>query len=224
MGPAGSGKSVLANVYALNVADRGERAALFLFDEGLGTLRARCEAMGLELEAHVREGRILLQQVDPAELSPGEFIDVVRTSVERDQVKMVVIDSLNGYLQAMPEEQFLTAQLHELLSYLRQRGVLTILVVAQHGFLGHMSGPIDVSYLADTVVLTRYFEASGRIRKAISVVKKRSGVHEDAIRELTLGSGGVRVGPPLGKFRGILTGVPHFDPGPESSALLSEQT
>jgi len=222
MGPAGSGKSAIASQYAVASAQRGERVALFTFDEGLGTLYARALATGLPLQEHVDSGLIQVKQIDPAELSPGEFIDVVRRSVEHDQTRLVVIDSLNGYLQAMPEEHFLSAQLHELLSYLRQQGVVTIMVVAQHGFLGHMSAPVDVSYLADTVVLTRYFEAEGRVRKAISVVKKRSGLHEDAIRELALGPGGVRVGPPLSRFHGILTGVPTFDPG--SDALLAEAT
>lgn len=222
MGPAGSGKSALANQYAVAAAERGERAVLYTFDEGLGTLFARARATGLRLEEHVRSGLIQVQQIDPAELSPGEFVAVVRRSIEQDNARVVVIDSLNGYLQAMPEEQFLTAQLHELLTYLRQHGVVAILVVAQHGFFGHMSAPIDVSYLADTVVLTRYFESAGRVRKAISVVKKRSGLHEDAIRELALGPDGVRVGPPLARFRGILSGVPTFDPGPNSDVLLSE--
>jgi circadian clock protein KaiC len=149
--------------------------------------------------------------VDPAELSPGEFTAVVRRSVEQHRSRLVIIDSLNGYLQSMPEEQFLTAQLHELLSYLRQQGVLTILVVAQHGFMGAMQAPVDVSYLADTVILTRYFEAEGRVRKAISVVKKRSGKHEDAIREYQLSERGLDVGPPLSRFRGIMSGIPIYD-------------
>jgi circadian clock protein KaiC len=151
-----------------------------------------------------------VQQIDPAELSPGEFAHVVRQTVEEHNVRLVVIDSLNGYLQSMPEEQFLLVQLHELLSYLRQRGVLTMLVMAQHGFLGKMDGPIDVSYLADTVILTRYFEAGGRVRKALSVVKKRTGRHEDAIREFAFADGGLQVGPPLSGYHGVLTGVPHY--------------
>lgn len=224
MGPAGSGKSVLSTIYAVRAAERGERVAMFAFDEGVGTLFARAKSMALPLEQYAREGRVQVQQVDPAELSPGEFVDVVRRCVEQDGVRLLVIDSLNGYLQAMPEEQFLTAQLHELLSYLRQRGVLTILVVAQHGLLGQMTGPIDVSYLADTVVLTRYFEARGHVRKAISVVKKRAGVHENAIRELALGPNGVRVGPPLSRFRGILSGVPQYEPGSDGELLPSETT
>lgn len=211
MGPAGSGKSALAHQYAVAAAERGENASLFTFDEGLGTVYARAASLGLDLEKHVKAGRITVQQVDPAELSPGEFTAVVRRTVETDKSRLVIIDSLNGYLQSMPEEQFLTAQLHELLSYLRQQGVLTVLVVAQHGFMGSMQAPIDVSYLADSVVLTRYFEAEGRVRKAISVVKKRSGKHEDSIREYILSGTGLDVGPPLAKFRGVMSGIPIYD-------------
>jgi circadian clock protein KaiC len=211
MGPAGSGKSALSHQYAIAEARRGAKVSVYTFDEGMGTLFARSRALGLELEAQVKEGRVRIQQIDPAELSPGQFVHVVRRDVEQEGVRLVIIDSLNGYLHAMPEEHFLVAQLHELLSYLRQQGVLAIMVVAEHGFLGPMKGPVDVSYLADTVVLTRYFEAAGRVRKALSVVKKRSGVHEDTIRELTLGRGGVRVGEPLTEFRGVMTGTPCFD-------------
>jgi circadian clock protein KaiC len=211
MGPAGSGKSALSQQYAIAAAERGETASIYTFDEGLGTAYARAQSLGINLEQHVRAKRIRMRQIDPAELSPGEFIEAVRRDVEQHGSRLVIIDSLNGYLHAMPEESFLVAQMHELLSYLRQNGVLTILVVAQHGFLGPMSGPVDVSYLADTVVLTRFFEASGRVRKAISVVKKRTGAHEDTIRELTLGKGGVRVGQPLTHFRGVMSGTPVYD-------------
>jgi circadian clock protein KaiC len=211
MGPAGSGKSALSQQYAVAAAERGETASLYSFDEGLSTAFARASSLGIDLAKHVRSGTIRVRQVDPAELSPGEFVEAVRRDVEDHNSRLVVIDSLNGYLHAMPEEHFLVAQMHELLSYLRQRGVLTILVVAQHGFLGKMSGPIDVSYLADTVVVTRFFEAEGRVRKAISVLKKRTSAHEDTIRELSLGQGGVHVGPPLARFRGVMTGVPIFD-------------
>jgi circadian clock protein KaiC len=223
MGPAGSGKSALAHQWAVSAAERGEHAALFTFDEGLGTLFARAASLGSNIEQHIRAGRITVQQIDPAELSPGEFIDVVRSSVEQHKARLVVIDSLNGYLQSMPEEQFLTVQLHELLSYMRQQGVVAILVVAQHGFLGPMSAPIDVSYLADTVVLTRFFEASGHVRKAISVLKKRSGPHEAAIRELALSSNGLAVGPPLSDFHGVMSGVPVYEPA-NPRELLSEST
>lgn len=223
LGPAGSGKSALAHQWAVSAAERGENAALFTFDEGLGTLFARAASIGSNIEKHVRSGRITVQQIDPAELAPGEFVDVVRSAVEQRKARVVVIDSLNGYIQAMPEEQFLTVQLHELLSYLRQQGVLAIMVVAQHGFLGPMSAPIDVSYLADTVVLTRFFEAEGRVRKAISVVKKRSGSHEDTIREFSLGRSGITVGPPLSHFRGVMSGLPIYEPQ-NARELLGEPT
>jgi circadian clock protein KaiC len=211
IGPAGAGKSALASQYAVAAARRGETVAIYTFDEGTGTLFSRAEGLGLDLQAHVDAGLISVQQVDPAELSPGEFAAVVRGAVEDDGARMVVIDSLNGYLQAMPEEKFLVAQLHELLTYLRQRGVLLIMVVAQHGFLGHMNSPVDVSYLADNIVLFRYFESGGRVRKAMSVVKKRSGRHEDTIRAFSLGPTGFEVGPPLADMRGVLTGVPVFE-------------
>ncbi len=222
MGPAGSGKSALSTQYAIAAAERGEHVVFYTFDEGMGTLRARARANGMNLSPHIESGLISVRQIDPAEMSPGEFIQTVRDAVELASARIVIIDSLNGYLQAMPEEQFLTAQLHELLSYLRQRGVLTILVVAQHGFLGNMSPPIDVSYLADTVVLTRYFESQGRVRKAISVVKRRAGRHEDSIREFNLSPAGIVVGPPLSQFHGILTGVPIFE-GSEDAGVLLER-
>jgi circadian clock protein KaiC len=211
MGPAGSGKSALAHQYAIASAERGERTAIYTFDEGLETAFMRAASLGIDLEKHVHSGKIHVRQVDPAELSPGEFIQAVREDIERNRSRLIIIDSLNGYLHAMPEERFLVAQLHELLSYLRQQGVVTILVVAQHGFFGTVNGPVDVSYLADTVVLMRFFEADGRVRKALSVVKKRTGMHEDTIRELSLGRGGVRVGEPLAEFRGVMTGAPIFD-------------
>lgn len=211
MGPAGSGKSSIAARFVAAAAARGEYAASFLFDEGVGTYLARAAGLGIDLRAGVGAGSIRVQQVDPAELSPGEFSHRVRSAVERDGARVVVTDSLNGYLQAMPDERFLTAQMHELLMYLNQRGVVTILVLAQHGFLGTAVGtPVDVSYLADTVVLLRYFEAAGAIRRAVSVIKKRSGFHENTIREMRLSSKGVEVGEPLTAFRGVLTGVPVY--------------
>ncbi|MDB4976330.1 MAG: circadian clock protein KaiC [Myxococcaceae bacterium] len=211
MGPAGSGKSAIATRYVCAAAERGEKAVIFSFDEGTEILLSRAEKLGMPLRRHIDEGSVRVQQIDPAELSPGEFTSVVRDSVDRLGARVVVIDSLNGYLHSMPEERFLTAHLHELLAYLRRRGVLTVLVMVQHGFVGRMEGPIDVSYVADTVVLTRYFEAGGRVRKAISVVKKRSGRHEDTIREFSVGQGGIIVGPPLTDFHGVLTGVPEFE-------------
>jgi circadian clock protein KaiC len=219
LGPAGSGKSAIAAHYLNAAAQRGQSAAMFCFDEGLEMVHRRSVGLGIDLRPHIDSGRVKLQQVDPAELSPGEFVSVVRDAVERGKASVIVIDSLNGYLNAMPEERFLTVQLHELLTFLRQRGVLTILLMAQHGFIGRMEGPVDVSYLADTVLMTRFFEASGRVRKALSVVKKRSGLHEDTIREFALTSEGLMVGPPLSEFHGVLSGVPQYH-GRESADLL----
>ncbi|HVF42871.1 MAG TPA: ATPase domain-containing protein [Pyrinomonadaceae bacterium] len=214
MGPAGSGKSSLAAQFVAAAAMRGERAATFIFDEGLTTYLKRADGLCCGLRAEIEAGRVSVQQVDPAELSPGEFAHFVRVAVERDGAGLVVIDSLNGYLQAMPDERFLTAQMHELLTYLNQRGVVTILILAQHGFMGTaMNSPVDVSYLADGVVLLRYFEAGGAIRRAVSVIKKRTGAHEDTIRELRLSSGGITVGEPLSDFHGVLTGVPTYSGG-----------
>jgi circadian clock protein KaiC len=209
LGPAGSGKSTIAVQYAAAAAARGEHAVIFAFDESLETLRARSAAVGI----HFKEGRgasqLRVQQVDPAELSPGEFAHLVRVAVEEDGARVVVIDSLNGYMNAMPEEQFLTAQLHELLMYLGRQGVTTMMVVAQHGMTGAtMQTPVDTSYLADAVVLLRYFEHAGRVKKAISVVKKRSGAHEDTIRELRIRTGGISLSEPLTELRGVLTGSP----------------
>jgi circadian clock protein KaiC len=219
MGPAGSGKSVLSQQYLVAEAARDRPAVLYSFDEGLGTLHARAAALGSPLPKLVEAGLIRIHQVDPAELTPGQFAHRVRRDVEQHGVRLVVIDSLNGYLHAMPEESFLVAHLHELLSYLRQQGVLTIMVVAEHGFLGQMKGGIDVSYLADTVLVTRFFEAEGCVRKAISVVKRRSGRHENTIHELSLSKDGVRVGEPLRQFRGVLAGTPVFES--ENSQLVS---
>jgi circadian clock protein KaiC len=220
MGPAGSGKSSIATQYVVAAAARGEKAAVFAFDESLGTLLARSAGLGMGLRAHLDAGRVRVQQVDPAELSPGEFAHAVRSAVEQGGARVVVIDSLNGYLNAMPEERFLTIQLHELLTYLGQQGVVTLLVVAQHGLFGNMQAPVDTSYLADAVVLLRYFEAQGRIRRAISVVKKRSGAHEETLRELRMGPAGLIVGEPLEGFQGILTGTPTvLRPGGKDSEV-----
>jgi circadian clock protein KaiC len=209
IGPAGVGKSTLAMQYAIAAADRGEHAALFVFDESRKTLLSRCQALGMDLEAATKEGRMTIQQVDPAELAPGEFAHLVRQAVEEHDAKVVVIDSLNGYLNAMPEERFLTLHLHELLTYLGEHGVATILVMAQHGLIGaNMITSVDVSYLADCVVLLRYYESEGELHKAISVMKKRSGMHEKSIRDFTMSEEGISVGPPLKQFRGILTGIP----------------
>ena len=165
----------------------------------------------MPLEPFIESGLVTIRQVDPAELQPGEFAHLVREAVEEDGARVLVIDSLNGYLNAVPEERFLLLHLHELLSYLGQHGIATILVFAQHGLVGHMLASVDVSYLADSVVLLRYFEAEGRIHKAISVVKKRSGPHETAIRSFTMASDGIKVGPPLQNYRGVMSGLPTFD-------------
>jgi circadian clock protein KaiC len=212
IGPAGSGKSTLSAQFATAAAARGEKSAIFIFDEITQTYIRRVCGIGSDIQGYVDQGLISLQQVDPAELAPGEFVQAVIDAVERDGARIVVIDSLNGYLNAMPEEHFLTLQMHELLTYLNQQGVVTLLVMAQHGFLGmSMATPVDVSYLADTVLMLRYFEAEGAVRRALSVIKKRSGAHEDTIRELTITSQGIRVGEPLTMFRGVLTGVPSYD-------------
>lgn len=222
MGPAGAGKSTLALQYVVAAAERGECAAYFAFDEGMATLLTRARNLGMELDAYIESGRVHVQQIDPAEMSPGEFASHVRRLVEQGSAQIVVIDSLNGFMQAMPEERYLITQLHELLSFLRQKGVLTLLVMAQHGLMGDkVAGPFDVSYLADSVLLTRYFEVSGRVRKALSVLKKRSGRHEDVIREFGITRHGVTVGEPLSHFHGVLTGVPEYT-GRDPSPLLAK--
>lgn len=211
LGPAGVGKSTLSLLYVLAAAGRGEHATVFSFDEGVGTTFARSEALGMDLRAHADAGLIDVQQIDPAMLSPGEFMSRVREAAERRRSRLIVIDSLNGYLNAMPGEKYLVIQMHELLTYLAQQGVLTLVVMAQHGLVGHEhASPVDVSYLADVVLLLRYFEHAGRVRKAISVVKNRSGRHEDAIREFQIGPVGVRVGDPLAEFQGVLGGTPFY--------------
>jgi circadian clock protein KaiC len=210
IGGAGVGKSTVALTYAVAAAQRGEDAIVFAFDEGLGTIFARADGLGVDLRTHFTTGRLVIQQIDPAEMSPGEFAAVVREAVEKQKARVVAIDSLNGYLNAMPNEKFLILQMHELLSYLNQLGVVTILVLAQHGLVGPMQSPLDISYLSDTVIMLRYFEAEGAVRRALSVVKKRSGAHEHAIREFQLAQGGLHVGPPLKHFRCIFTGTPTY--------------
>jgi circadian clock protein KaiC len=209
IGPSGSGKSSVASRYALAAAERGERVAVYAFDESRAMLLARAASLGMDLRPHVERGTVAIQQVDPAELSPGEFTHLVREATDAG-AGVVVIDSLNGFLTAMPEERFVLLQLHELLSFLAHRGVLTLVTVTQHGLVGTDAGaPLDMSYLADAVLFFRYFEAGGRVRKALSAVKNRAGPHESTIRELSSGAGGLVVGPVLGEFRGILTGVPE---------------
>jgi len=212
VGAAGTGKSTIAGKFATAAAERGEVAAMFLFDESPHILLHRMDGLGIDLRKQVEAGRVILQQVDPAEMSPGEFAHRIRAAAEADKVSVLVIDSLNGYLNAMPEERFLTIHLHELLAYLGQRGVATIMVAVQHGLIGTaMQGPVDASYLADSIIMLRYFEAMGEVRQALSVVKKRGGNHERTIREFRLGGpGGLVIGGPLRDFHGVLTGVPQF--------------
>jgi circadian clock protein KaiC len=210
-GPAGSGKSSLAVRYAFAAAGRNEFCALYHFDETLGPLIERSSALGMDITPHIRSGKIEVRQLDPAELSPGEFVSDVRKAVEERDARIIIIDTLNGMLTAMAEEKQMMLQMHELCAFLNQKGVATFLVLAQAGILGpHMAPPVDLSYLADNVLLLRYFEASGAVRKAISVVKKRSGAHEATIRELTLRPGGIEIGDPLQDFHGVLTGVPTY--------------
>ena len=218
LGPAGSGKSTLTLHFVASALARGENAALFVFDEELTFTIRRAALLGLDLPKLRDEGRLILEQVDAAELSPGEFAHRVRFAVRARNASTVVIDSLNGYQSAMPEEASLLLHLHELLQYLNRQGAATLLTVAQHGLVGDMSTPVDITYLADTVVLLRYFEASGRVRRAISVIKRRSGAHEDTIREFSIGPSGLTIGPPLENFQGVLRGVPSYVGG--SEALL----
>jgi circadian clock protein KaiC len=210
LGPAGTGKSLLAIYFVLSAIKRGERAALFAFDEEIGLLLDRTLALGIDLQALVDSKDLILHQVDAAELSPGEFTAMVRECVDKTGIRTVVIDSLNGYQASMPEESFLILHVHELLQYLNRQGATTFLTVAQHGLVGDMKAPVDVTYLADTVLLLRYFEAMGDVRRAMSVIKKRSGGHEKTIREFEIGGQGLTVGPPLTQFQGVLRGVPNF--------------
>jgi circadian clock protein KaiC len=221
IGPAGCGKSTIAFRYAYSSALRGEKAMIFTFDEGAATLLARAKDIGMDPEELTDPRKLEIQQIDPAELSPGQFVARVRRLVEEEDLRVIVVDSMNGLLNAMPNEQFLAMQFHELFSYLNQQGVASLITLAQHGVIGTvMNSPVDVSYLADTVLLFRYFERAGAIRQALSVVKKRSGPHERMIRELIFEEGTVRVGEPLTKFEGVLTGVPRFlGSGAESEQL-----
>ncbi|MEG3085973.1 ATPase domain-containing protein [Sphingomonas sp. PB4P5] len=210
LGPAGTGKSLLMLSFVKAAVARGERAAMFVFDEEIGLLFARAKKLDIDLQPMVDAGQLVIEQIDAAELAPGEFSERVRNCVEKYEARTVVIDSLNGYQAAMPEEQALILHMHELLQYLNRQGVMTFLTVAQHGLVGDMKSPVDVTYLADTVILLRYFEAMGRVRRAISVVKKRTGYHEDTIREFMIGSNGITVGEPLTAFQGVLRGVPQL--------------
>ncbi len=209
VGPPGTGKSTLAIQFAVAAARRGEASMAFLFDESVATLRTRCAGMGMDLAPFVDQGLIELRQVNPAQMSPGEFAHLIRAAVDEHRVRVVIIDSLNGYLNAMPEERFLVVHLHELLTYLGQAGLATMIVGAHQGLIGlQMQAPLDVSYLADAVLLLRFFETQAEVRQVISVVKKRGGAHERSLRSFTMSSAGIAVGEPLRNFRGILTGVP----------------
>jgi len=207
-GPPGSGKSNIALTFATSAARNGDKVAIYTFDESLPVLFARAAGLNVGLDELTEKGMVSVKQIDPAELSPGELTTQIRRAVEEEGVKVIYIDSLNGYLHSMGEERYVNLQLHELVTYLNQQGIVTMIVVAPAGMMGQMASPIDVTYLADSVVMFRFFEADGAVHKAISVVKKRTGEHEHTIRELFIDGAGIRVGPPLDAFRGVLTGVP----------------
>lgn len=222
LGPAGAGKSLLALSFVENAFRRGETSAMFAFDEELGLLFERAKGLGIDLQAIVDAGKLKIEQVDAAELTPGEFSERVRHCVQVHGAKTVVIDSINGYQAAMPGEQALILHMHELLQFLNRQGATTFLTVAQHGLVGDMKSPVDVTYLADTVVLLRFFEALGRVRRAISVIKKRTGAHEDTIREYRIGRRGIMLGEPLVGFQGVLRGVPTLIS--QDTALLEAES
>ena len=203
-------------------AQKGENVLFFIFDETLGTLTARASQLGMSLDAHIASGRIVIEQINPAEISPGEMAHKIRDAVIKHETRMVIIDSINGYLNAMPEEHYLALQLHELLSFLNQQGAITIMVLAQQGIVGTMQSTVDLTYLADTVVLLRYFESRGTVKQAVSVIKKRSGNHERTIREIHIGKDGLLVGEPLSNLQGVLTGIPSFV-DPEKEAPLRQK-
>lgn len=209
-GPSGVGKTTTAVKCGLTAIERGEKAAYYLFDEGIATMLARTKSMGMELQPHIDSGQLQVFQIDPAELTPGEFASWIRRAVERDGVRFIAIDSLNAFLQAMPGEKFLLLQMHELLSYLNQQGVITMLVLGQHGIVGDVRSEIDLSYLSDTIVLFRYFESRGNVLKAVSVAKSRVSDHQTSIREFRLTKAGVEIGDPLKDFEGVLTGLPNY--------------
>jgi circadian clock protein KaiC len=221
LGPAGTGKSLVSIVNVVAAVKRGETAAMFVFDEELGLLFDRMKNLGINIPEMQKSGRLFVEQVDAAELSPGEFAHRVRRRIDEHGIRTVVIDSLNGYQAAMPEENSLILHMHELLQYLNRRGAATFMTVAQHGLVGDMKAPIDVTYLADTVILLRYFEASGNVRRAVSVIKKRTGTHEPTIREYRIDGRGLTIGAPLVEFQGVLRGVPIYN---GVSALLEEMT
>lgn len=211
IGPSGTGKSTLGLRYVYEAIQRGDKALIISFDETQAIFERRARGLGMETASFEEDGRFTFRQVDPAELSPGELTGIVREHVEGEGVRVVVLDSLSGYQQAMPEEQFLLLQMHEILTYLNQQNVLTFLILTQAGMIGNMQNPLDLTYLSDSVLMLRYFETDGEIRRALSIIKKRTGPHEATIREFKIGEGGIEVGPPLQGFRGVLTGVPVYE-------------
>lgn len=217
IGPSGVGKTTTVVSCLIAALERGERCVYYVFDETLTTLIIRCATLGMHLAPHVKSGLLTLRQIDPAEISPGEFASDVRQSVEKKGCKYVAIDSLNAYLQAMPGERYLLLQMHELLGYLNQQGVITMLVLGQHGIIGEVQNDIDISYLSDVVVLFRYFEHNGEVLTAVTAVKSRASAHERSIRQFRLGSKGVEVGEALRDFEGVLSGLPAYR---GSTALL----
>jgi circadian clock protein KaiC len=222
IGPAGAGKSAITTQFAIAACDRGERASVFLFDEGRHTYLTRAHSLGMKVEPHLESGALTIRQIDSAEMGPGEFSALVKDLIDEDPRRILVIDSLNGYLHSMPDVQSLSLQLHEMLAFLAQTGVTTLITMAQHGMIGtNMQSPVDVTYVADAVVMLRFFEARGAILKSVAVVKKRSGTHENTIREFSLSAQGIQVGRPLDDFTGVLTGVPTYLG--KTAALLEEK-
>lgn len=209
-GPAGCGKTLVALSYLAAACERGENCTIYEFDERVATLLSRAESMGMPLKRYIADGQLVIEQIDPAEISPGEFSWRVRNEIENRNSRLIVVDSLNGYLAAMPQEQQLILQMHEMLSYLSQLGVVTFLINPQTGLVGTMTTSLNISYVADTVILIRFFESQGRLRRAISVLKNRGGAHEDTIRELKIDDHGLRIGEPLADFSGVLTGTPEY--------------
>jgi circadian clock protein KaiC len=220
IGPSGTGKSTLGLRYAYEAMHRGEKALIISFDETQAIFERRASGLGMDTVPFTQSGQFTFRQVDPAELSPGELTGIIREHVERQGAAVVVLDSLSGYQQAMPEEQFLLLQMHEILTYLNQQNVLTFLILTQSGMIGNMQNPLDLTYLSDSVLLLRYFEMDGQIRRAVSMIKKRTGQHETSIREFAISEGGIKVGPALEGFRGVLTGVPVYEEAETSVASV----